>query len=89
MAPQEHRQRPPSARVSTASAVTISGPGARTVTGEVTPDISMGVLELGSLYLGDAGIATIHGLEERIDQILGPRGHAQLRRFLNALLSAG
>ena len=37
----------------------------------------------------DAGIATIQGLEERIDQILGPRGHAQLRRLLNALLSAG
>ena len=37
----------------------------------------------------NAGIATIHGLEERIDQVLGPRGHAQLRRLLNALLSAG
>ena len=37
----------------------------------------------------DAGIATIHGLEERIDQILGPRGHAQLRRLLGALLTAG
>jgi len=36
-----------------------------------------------------AGIATIQGIEERIDQILGPRGHAQLRRLLNALLSAG
>jgi DNA-binding MarR family transcriptional regulator len=36
-----------------------------------------------------AGIATIHGIEERIDQILGPRGHAQLRRLLNALLTAG
>lgn len=37
----------------------------------------------------DAGIATIHGIEERIDQILGARGHAQLRRLLSALLSAG
>jgi len=36
-----------------------------------------------------AGIATIQGIEERIDQILGPRGHAQLRRLLHALLSAG
>lgn len=36
-----------------------------------------------------AGIATIQGIEERIDQILGPRGHAELRRLLNALLSAG
>lgn len=36
-----------------------------------------------------AGIATIEGIEERIDQILGPRGHAQLRRLLNALLTAG
>ncbi len=36
-----------------------------------------------------AGIATIQGIEERIDQILGQRGHAQLRRLLNALLEAG
>ena len=36
-----------------------------------------------------AGIATIQGIEERIDQILGPRGHAQLRRQLSALLTAG
>ena len=36
-----------------------------------------------------AGIATIQGIEERIDQILGPRGHAQLRRLLNTLLTAG
>ena len=36
----------------------------------------------------NAGIATINGLEERIDQILGSRGHAQLRRLLNTLLSA-
>lgn len=35
-----------------------------------------------------AGIATIKGIEERIDQILGPRGHVQLRRLLNALLTA-
>ncbi len=36
-----------------------------------------------------AGIATIQGIEERIDHILGPRGHAQLRRLLGALLTAG
>ena len=36
-----------------------------------------------------AGIATIQGIEERIDHILGPRGHAQLRRLLDALLAAG
>ena len=36
-----------------------------------------------------AGIATIQGIEERIDQILGPRGHAQLRRLLSTLLTAG
>ena len=35
-----------------------------------------------------AGIATIQGIEERIDHILGPRGHAQLRRLLGALLAA-
>lgn len=33
-----------------------------------------------------AGIATIYGIEERIEQILGPQGHAQLRRILSALL---
>ena len=36
-----------------------------------------------------AGIATMQGIEERIDQILGPRGHAQLRRLLSTLLTAG
>jgi len=36
-----------------------------------------------------AGIATIQGIEERIDQILGERGHAQLRRLLDDLLEAG
>lgn len=36
-----------------------------------------------------AGIATIQGIEERIDQVIGPDGHAQLRRLLNALISAG
>lgn len=36
-----------------------------------------------------AGIATIQDIEERIDQIIGPRGHAQLRRLLSALLAAG
>lgn len=35
-----------------------------------------------------AGIATIEGIEERIDQVIGPRGHAQLRRLLSALLTA-
>ncbi len=36
-----------------------------------------------------AGIATIQGIEERIDEILGPEGHAQLRRLLIALLRDG
>lgn len=36
-----------------------------------------------------AGVATIQGIEERIDHILGPRGHAQLRRLLHTLLAAG
>lgn len=36
----------------------------------------------------EAGIATIQGIEERIDAILGPRGHAQLRRLLSKLLAA-
>ncbi len=35
-----------------------------------------------------AGIATIQGIEERIDGVLGPRGHAQLRRLLTTLLAA-
>ena len=35
-----------------------------------------------------AGISTIQGIEERIDQVLGPRGHAQLRRLLSTLLAA-
>lgn len=34
------------------------------------------------------GIATIEGIEERIDVTLGPRGHAQLRSLLAKLLSA-
>ena len=33
-----------------------------------------------------AGIATIEGIEERIDEILGTRGHAQLRGLLTKLL---
>lgn len=33
-----------------------------------------------------AGIATIEGIEERIEAILGTRGHAQLRRLLTTLL---
>jgi len=36
-----------------------------------------------------AGISTIQGIEERIDQILGPRRHAELRRLLTDLLTAG
>jgi DNA-binding MarR family transcriptional regulator len=36
-----------------------------------------------------AGIATIDGIEERIDAVLGARGHAQLRRLLGRLLAAG
>ena len=35
-----------------------------------------------------AGIATIGGIEERIDAILGTRGHAQLRKLLTKLLEA-
>jgi DNA-binding MarR family transcriptional regulator len=36
-----------------------------------------------------AGIATIQGIESRLDEILGPRGHASLRRLLARLLAAG
>jgi DNA-binding MarR family transcriptional regulator len=36
-----------------------------------------------------AGIATIEGIEDRIDTILGSRGHAQLRRLLTRLLAEG
>ena len=37
-----------------------------------------------------AGISTIEGIESRIDEIVGPRGHAQLRRLLEKILeSAG
>ncbi|GAA1574948.1 hypothetical protein GCM10009789_30500 [Kribbella sancticallisti] len=36
-----------------------------------------------------AGIATIEGIEERIDRILGADGHAELRRLLTELLTAG
>ena len=35
-----------------------------------------------------AGIATIQGIEERLDDILGPRGHQQLRRLLTRVLEA-
>jgi DNA-binding MarR family transcriptional regulator len=35
-----------------------------------------------------AGIATIQGTEERIDVVLGARGHAELRRLLRKLLTA-
>jgi DNA-binding MarR family transcriptional regulator len=35
-----------------------------------------------------AGIATIRGIEDRIDEIIGPAGHAELRRLLTELLAA-
>jgi DNA-binding MarR family transcriptional regulator len=35
-----------------------------------------------------AGIATIKGIERRIDQVLGTDGHAELRRLLTELLSS-
>ena len=35
-----------------------------------------------------AGIATIQGIERRIDQILGADGHAELRRLLTELLTS-
>jgi len=35
-----------------------------------------------------AGIATIDGIEQRIDTILGPQGHAQLRSLLAKLVAA-
>jgi DNA-binding MarR family transcriptional regulator len=37
----------------------------------------------------EAGISSIQGIEERIDQILGPRRHAQLRKLLSELLTLG
>ena len=33
-----------------------------------------------------AGVATVQGIEQRIDAVLGSRGHAQLRRLLARLL---
>lgn len=36
-----------------------------------------------------AGITTIQGIEDRIDEILGPSRHADLRRLLSELLAAG
>ncbi|MDX6260827.1 MAG: hypothetical protein QOH84_2515 [Kribbellaceae bacterium] len=36
-----------------------------------------------------AGIATIQGIETRINRILGPEGHAELRRLLAELLGSG
>jgi DNA-binding MarR family transcriptional regulator len=36
-----------------------------------------------------AGVATIDGLEQRIAEVLGERGHRQLRRLLQQLLEAG
>jgi DNA-binding MarR family transcriptional regulator len=35
-----------------------------------------------------AGLATIDGLEQRITEVLGPRGRQQLRRLLEKLLDA-
>ncbi|ACQ79982.1 transcriptional regulator, MarR family [Beutenbergia cavernae DSM 12333] len=35
-----------------------------------------------------AGISTIQGIEERITRVLGPRGHAELRRLISELLAA-
>lgn len=35
------------------------------------------------------GVATIQGIEERIEAILGARGHAELRKLLSRLLEAG
>jgi DNA-binding MarR family transcriptional regulator len=36
-----------------------------------------------------AGLTVIHGLEEHISEVLGPRGHRQLRHMLFKLLTAG
>lgn len=36
-----------------------------------------------------AGIATIQGIEERMTETLGERGHRQLRRLLQRLIDAG
>ena len=36
-----------------------------------------------------AGVATIQGIEERIEATLGARGHAELRRLLTKLLEEG
>lgn len=35
-----------------------------------------------------AGIATIDGIESRLDEVLGVRGHQQLRRLLTKLLDS-
>ncbi|HRI94537.1 MAG TPA: MarR family winged helix-turn-helix transcriptional regulator [Nocardioides sp.] len=37
----------------------------------------------------DAGRATIEGIEERVTELLGERGHRDLRRLLTKLLDAG
>ena len=34
----------------------------------------------------EAAVITIHDIEGRLDEILGPRGHASLRRLLSRLL---
>jgi DNA-binding MarR family transcriptional regulator len=36
-----------------------------------------------------AGIATVEGIEDRITETLGERGHRQLRTLLHRLLDAG
>jgi DNA-binding MarR family transcriptional regulator len=36
-----------------------------------------------------AGISTINGIESRLDEVLGIRGHQQLRRLLTKLLAPG
>ena len=37
----------------------------------------------------EAGIATIQGIENQLDEILGQRGHATLRKLLAKVLAAG
>ncbi len=36
-----------------------------------------------------AGMATVQGIEERIEKVIGRSGHAELRRLLSELLAAG
>ncbi len=44
--------------------------------------------EKGQAFIA-AGIATIQGIEERMTETLGERGHRQLRRLLQRLIDAG